>query len=338
MTILVTGGAGYIGSHTLIALAEANSKEKIIVIDNYANSSIKVNERVQTLAKRSFFFHTLDVCNLEGLREIFQRNNIHTIIHFAGLKSVSQSIHSPLEYYDNNFTATINILKCMKEYNVNKIIFSSSATVYGPPEFIPLNENAKVGGTTNPYGSSKLFCEQLLKDFTSAYSDKTVINLRYFNPVGAHESGVIGEDPCGIPNNLIPFIYQVAIGKLPALKVYGTDYPTHDGTGVRDYIHVMDLAEGHVAALRKDPGPGFYTYNLGTGKGYSVLDVVNTFKKISGTTLNVEMSERRKGDVAECWSDPNKANTELNWKAQRDLATMLADGWKWQQQNPDGYI
>ncbi len=336
MAILVTGGAGYIGSHTITSLAETD--HNIIVLDNFVNSSPLVQARLSKITGKSYEFNNVDICDIAALRKVFINSNITAVIHFAGLKSVAESSLNPLEYYKTNVVGTINLLQCITEFEVDKFIFSSSATVYGTPEYIPLDENAKVGGTTNPYGTSKYFCERILQDYQQANRKKTIINLRYFNPVGAHSSGQIGEDPVGIPNNLVPFIYQVAVGRLECVNVYGTDYLTNDGTGVRDYIHVMDLAEGHVAALNFCNEPGYICLNLGTGKGYSVLEVITCFEEISGVTLKVNKAERRIGDIAECWSNPEKANHLLHWNAQRDLKQMLVDGWNWQLKNPDGYI
>lgn len=336
MSILITGGAGYIGSHTVVSLCDYVGD--IIVLDNFSNSSPLIKSRLNELVGRNIIFIDKDICDFDSLKSLFEKYKIDEIIHFAGVKSVSESVNAPLKYYDINVSGTINLLKHMVTYNVKKIIFSSSATVYGAPEYIPLDEFAHVGETTNPYGTSKYFCELLLKDFALAYPDKVIVNLRYFNPVGAHFSGAIGEDPQGIPTNLVPYIYQVAVGRLPEINVFGTDYPTKDGTGVRDYIHVMDLAEGHVAAINKHFEPGFYCYNLGTGTGYSVSEVIETFEKISGRHLKVNYSGRRLGDIAECWSNPEKALLELGWKAYRDLNEMLKDGWNWQLKNPNGYV
>lgn len=335
MTILVTGGAGYIGSHTITALE--NEFDNIIILDNFTNSSPLVKDRLKKLTGIDYNFFDVDICDLVALRTVFAENDISAVIHFAGLKSVARSSSEPLEYYDANVVGTLNLLRCITDFHVDKIIFSSSATVYGTPEKIPLDETAAVGVTTNPYGTSKYFCELILNDYQKAHSDKTIINLRYFNPVGAHPSGLIGESPIGIPNNLVPFIYQVAVGKLKVLNIYGSDYPTIDGTGVRDFIHVMDLAEGHVAALKHCNGGGFFCFNLGTGKAYSVLEVVDCFEKITGKKLPVKFVERRVGDVAECWSNPAKANSVLDWTAKRDLHAMIADGWNWQVKNPFGY-
>lgn len=335
MSILITGGAGYIGSHTVIALQ--NYVGEIIIVDNFSNASYKIKDRLHKLTGKNIKIIDADIRDIAALRKVFDTHNIKEIIHFAGVKSVSESVISPLKYYDNNVNGTNKILACMADYDVNKLIFSSSATVYGSPEYIPLDELARTGETTNPYGTSKYFCELILKDFSAAYPNKTIINLRYFNPVGAHPSGLIGEDPSGIPNNLIPYIYQVAIGRLPYVKIFGSDYPTKDGTGIRDYIHVMDLADGHVAALNRCNSPGFYCYNLGTGNGYSVSEIISAFEKISGKKLDVIFSERRSGDVAECWSNPEKALLELGWKAKKGLDEMLSDGWNWQLKNPNGY-
>lgn len=335
MSIVITGGAGYIGSHTIVALKDYPGE--ITVIDNFCNSSRKVINKVSEITGRVVNLIDGDILDKDILREIFEKKSPKSIIHFAGLKSVSESSLKPLEYYRSNVAGTLNLLDCMTEFNVEKFIFSSSATVYGVPEYIPLDEKAKTGGTTNPYGTSKFFCEMILKDYAAACPDKVLINLRYFNPVGAHISGDIGEHPVGIPNNLVPYLYQVALGKLPILKVFGSDYPTPDGTGVRDYIHVMDLAEGHVAALQNCKLPGFHCYNLGTGKGYSVSEIIQAFEDITGQKVNFEFVDRRIGDIAECWADPGKAFKELSWEAKFGLYEMLKDGWNWQCKNPDGY-
>ncbi|HFK4479981.1 TPA: UDP-glucose 4-epimerase GalE [Citrobacter sedlakii] len=336
MTILVTGAAGYIASHTIISLLE--SGKEVICIDNFANSSLTSLIRVGELTGVKITFYEGDIRDEMFLKRIFRCYSISAVVHFAGLKSVSESIRKPIEYYDNNISGTLCLLKCMINAKVNEIIFSSSATVYGVPERIPLDEACKTGATTNPYGASKLFSEQILNDFCKAYQNFKVTILRYFNPVGAHPSGLIGEDPNGVPNNLMPYICQVAIGKHKQVSVFGSDYPTKDGTGVRDFIHVMDLAEGHVAALNhiKD-GPNHKVYNLGTGTGYSVLELLNTFERVTSCTVPYVLSERRPGDIAECWSDPSKAEKELGWKAKRGLEEMIRDAWNWQLKNPNGY-
>lgn len=335
MSILVTGGAGYIGSHTVLALLE--QKFDVVVLDNLSNSSIVALNRVEDIAGKKINIHLGDVLDDNTLEEVFNYYKFEAVIHFAGLKSVSESAAKPLEYYDNNFTSTLHLLAKVKKHNIKTFIFSSSATVYGQPESTPLAESSVIGGTTNPYGSSKLFCEYLLDDFQKANPQNKIIILRYFNPVGAHPSARIGEDPKGIPNNLVPYILQVAVGRLKKLNIYGSDYDTPDGTGIRDYIHVMDLAEGHVAALIKCSEPGRYCYNLGTGCGYSVREVIEAFIKVSGVNIPVDYINRRPGDVAECWSDPSLAQRDLGWKATRDLKVMLRDSWNWQLNNPNGY-
>ncbi|HDS1115715.1 UDP-glucose 4-epimerase GalE [Pluralibacter gergoviae] len=340
MAILITGGAGYIGSHTVLCLLEKGFE--VVVLDNHCNSSYEALKRVKKITGKELAYYNGDVGDEALLDDIFLTNNINTVIHFAGLKSVSESIEQPLKYYENNVQASIVLLDKMIEHGILNFIFSSSATVYGEPEFIPLTESCSVGGTTNPYGTSKLMVEQILRDVANAYEKLNITILRYFNPVGAHSSGEIGEDPAGIPCNLVPFITQVALGKLPLLSVYGGDYPTHDGTGVRDYIHVMDLAEGHVAAIESRQNQKFddnkvKIYNLGTGAGYSVLDLINAFERQSGKKINYKIKSRRSGDIAECWSNPKLAMDELNWCAKRGLDEMMRDSWNWQQKNPDGY-
>nr|AEP25485.1 putative UDP-N-acetyl-glucosamine epimerase [Yersinia pseudotuberculosis]AEP25505.1 putative UDP-N-acetyl-glucosamine epimerase [Yersinia pseudotuberculosis] len=334
MAILVTGGAGYIGSHTVLSLLEQGND--VVVIDNLSNSSSESLLRVTNITGRAAIFYQGDVLDRNCLKKIFLEHKIEAVIHFAGLKSVGESVIMPLEYYQSNVIGTIILLEEMVIAGITKLIFSSSATVYGDPEFVPLTEDARIGGTTNPYGSSKVMVEQILKDFSLAHPDFSIRALRYFNPVGAHPSGLIGEDPNGKPNNLLPFITQVAIGKLPKLFVYGNDYPTVDGSGVRDYIHVMDLAEGHCCTLGKLI-PGFKVYNLGSGVGYSVLQMINEFEHISGKKIPFEITSRRLGDIAECWASAARAHTELGWKAKRNLTDMLKDAWKWQQTNPNGY-
>jgi UDP-glucose 4-epimerase len=335
MTILVTGGAGYIGSHTVLTLLEQG--DDVVVLDNLSNASAESLLRVSKITGRAAIFYQGDVLDRECLKKIFSEHRIDAVIHFAGLKSVGESVVKPIEYYLNNVTGSIILLEEIVISGVKKLIFSSSATVYGDPEFVPLTEDARIGGTTNPYGSSKLMVEQILKDFSLAHPDFSIRALRYFNPVGAHPSGLIGEDPNGKPNNLLPFITQVAIGKLPKLAVYGNDYPTVDGSGVRDYIHVMDLAEGHLCALKKLTA-GFKAYNLGSGVGYSVLQMITEFERISGKKVPYEITTRRSGDIAECWANAELAFKELDWKAKRNLTDMLEDVWKWQQSNPNGYV
>lgn len=336
MSILVTGGAGYIGSHTVLSLLEQGYE--VVVLDNHSNSSFESLRRVKILTGCDITYYEGDVSNRLLLQNIFSENDIKQVIHFAGLKSVSESVQSPLKYYDNNVMASIILIQEMIAYNIFELIFSSSATVYGIPESVPLNEDSKIGGTTNPYGTSKLMVEQILRDTAKAYPQLDITILRYFNPAGAHPSGLIGEDPSGIPCNLVPYISQVAVGKLPKLLVYGNDYPTHDGTGVRDYIHVMDLAEGHIAALKhKIAESNCRTYNLGTGKGYSVLDLISAFERQSSKIIPYQFVERRIGDVAECWANPSLSQQALNWTASRSLDDMMRDSWNWQQKNPTGY-
>lgn len=337
MSILVTGGAGYIGSHTVLALLQKG--EDVVVIDNFVNSSPIALLRVGQIADKSPIVYDCDIRDKERLDDIFGRHSFSHVIHFAGLKSVNESIDKPLDYYAINVMATMNVIQAMYKFSIRNFIFSSSATVYGLPEKVPLTEECKVGGTTNPYGTSKLVVERILKDINNADPNFNVTILRYFNPVGAHYSGLIGEDPNGIPGNLIPFISQVAIGKQKSLSIFGNDYPTIDGTGVRDYIHVMDLAHGHLAALNKQGVEQSYNvYNLGTGKGYSVLEVINTFNHVNGTNIPYVFVPRRLGDVAECWSDPSLAMNELGWSAKLGLDDMLRDTWNWQVKNPNGYL
>ncbi|CAM7750074.1 MULTISPECIES: UDP-glucose 4-epimerase GalE [Enterobacter] len=336
MSILVTGGAGYIGSHTVLTLLEKG--EKVIIIDDLSNSSYEALNRIKTITGCEPIFYQGNILNRELLRQIFSENRITDVIHFAGLKSVNESVLYPLKYYEVNIAGSLCLFEEIINAGVKNLIFSSSATVYGEPESIPLTEACKVGGTTNPYGTSKLMAEMILRDLSKAHPSLNVTILRYFNPVGAHPSGQIGESPTGVPNNLMPFICQVAIGKREHLSVYGDDYPTKDGTGVRDFIHVMDLAEGHVAALKHRPGSSnLKIYNLGTGKGYSVLELLDAFKRVTTLSIPYHLTARRPGDIAECWSDPSKARIELGWEAKRNLDDMIRDSWKWQQQNPNGY-
>ncbi|NIH31522.1 UDP-glucose 4-epimerase GalE [Hafnia paralvei] len=336
MAILVTGGAGYIGSHTVLALLERG--DDVVVLDNLSNSSRESLSRVEALTGKTLTLYIDDVLNRNALKDIFAQHNITDVIHFAGLKSVGESVQKPIEYYKNNVTGTLVLLDEMISAGINSLIFSSSATVYGNPEVVPIHEGCKVGGTTNPYGTSKLVVEQMLKDLVFANPDFRITCLRYFNPVGAHPSGMIGENPNGIPCNLLPYITQVAIGKLEYLSVYGGDYSTKDGTGIRDYIHVMDLARGHLAALEHQyDGASFKVFNLGTGVGYSVLDLIQSFEQVSGTKINYKVVERRPGDIAECWSDSTLAEKKLGWKATHKLNEMMRDSWNWQRKNPDGY-
>ncbi|MBO4479032.1 MAG: UDP-glucose 4-epimerase GalE [Clostridia bacterium] len=335
MKVLVTGGAGYIGSHTSLELL--NGGHDVVILDNLSNSSAEAVSRIETLSGKKTAFYQADVRDKETLRKIFQAHKIDWVIHFAGLKAVGESCAKPIEYYDNNLYGTLCLLEVMKEAGVKKLIFSSSATVYGTPETLPLTENSKTGGTTNPYGTSKYFQEIMLEDVYKSDPTWTVVLLRYFNPVGAHESGMIGEDPKGIPNNLTPFIAKVAIGELPEIGVFGNDYPTKDGTGVRDYIHVVDLAKGHVAAMDNVKKSGVYVYNLGTGNGYSVLEVIAAFEKACGKKLPYSFKPRRAGDIAECYADASKAKRELGWEAKLGIDEMCASLWNWQSKNPNGY-
>lgn len=335
MKILVTGGAGYIGSHTCVELLK--SGHEVVVIDNLCNSSEESLRRVQKITGKELAFYEGDVRDLNLLNKIFSEHAIDWVIHFAGLKAVGESCAKPVEYYDNNLGGTLCLLQAMRSHGCKKIVFSSSATVYGTPEKLPLDETCKTGGTTNPYGTSKYFQEIMLTDVYNADKEWSVVLLRYFNPVGAHESGLIGEDPKGIPNNLTPFIAKVAIGELKEVGVFGNDYPTPDGTGVRDYIHVVDLAKGHVAAIDKICRSGVYTYNLGTGVGYSVLDVLHAFEKACGHKLPYSIKPRRAGDIAACYADASKAKKELGWEAKLGIDDMCASLWNWQKKNPDGY-
>ena len=335
MTILVTGGAGYIGSHTCVELLQKGYE--VVVIDNFDNSSPKSVERVKKITGKSVKLYSGDVRDGGLLNKMFTEHKIDWVIHFAGLKAVGESCAKPIEYYNNNLYGTLVLTDVMRKHGCKKIVFSSSATVYGDPEVLPLNENCKTGGTTNPYGTSKYFQEIMLNDIYKADKEWTVVLLRYFNPVGAHESGLIGEDPKGIPNNLTPYIAKVAIGELKEVGVFGNDYPTHDGTGVRDYIHVVDLAKGHVASIEKTVNSGVYVYNLGTGNGYSVLDVIHAFEKACGHKLPYSVKPRRDGDIAACYADCSKAEKELGWKAELGIDEMCASLWKWQTMNPEGY-
>ncbi|YCA44051.1 UDP-glucose 4-epimerase GalE [Bacillus sp. JZ8] len=335
MTILVTGGAGYIGSHTCVELL--NSGHDIAVLDNLSNSSEEALTRVKEITGKDFPFYNVDLLDKEGVEKVFEENNFTAVIHFAGLKAVGESVAIPLRYYHNNLTGTFILCEAMQNHNVKNIVFSSSATVYGVPEKSPITEDFPLSAT-NPYGQTKLMLEQVLGDIANADPEWSVVLLRYFNPFGAHESGQIGEDPKGIPNNLMPYVTQVAIGRLEKLSIFGNDYPTKDGTGVRDYIHVVDLADAHVKALHKtNEDKGVHAYNVGTGTGYSVLEMVKAFEKVSGKEVPYQFSPRRPGDIATCFADPTKAYKELNWKATRGLEDMCRDSWKWQSQNKDGY-
>ena len=335
-TVLVTGGAGFIGSHTSIELL--NAGYDIIILDNFVNSKPESLKRIKELAGKDFKFYQADIRDEEALTKIFAENKIDAVIHFAGLKSVPQSIKEPLNYYDNNIAGTVCLCRVMDKAGCKKLVFSSSATVYGSKNPSPLKEDMPTGGTTNPYGTTKYFIEQILQDLCVSDSEWGVSILRYFNPIGAHKSGRIGEDPNGIPGNLMPYITQVAIGKLECLNVCGNDYPTPDGTGVRDYIHVVDLAVGHLRAIEKlAEKPGFKVYNLGTGNGYSVLQIVKAFEAASGRKVPYVIKPRRPGDIAECWADPSLAAKELHWKAERGIEKMCEDLWRWQSMNPYGY-
>jgi UDP-glucose 4-epimerase len=334
-TVLVTGGAGFIGSHTSVELL--NAGYDIIILDNFVNSKPESLKRIKELTGKDFKFYQADIRDEEAMTKVFAENKIDAVIHFAGLKSVPQSIKEPLNYYDNNIAGTVCLCRVMDKAGCKKLVFSSSATVYGSKNPSPLREDMPTGGTTNPYGTTKYFIEQILQDLCISDSEWGVSILRYFNPIGAHKSGRIGEDPNGIPGNLMPYITQVAIGKLECLNVCGNDYPTPDGTGVRDYIHVVDLALGHIKALdRLLKVKGCEVYNLGTGKGYSVLDVVKAFEKASGIKINYRIAPRRAGDVACCYADATKAKEVLGWQAQYDIDDMCADSWRWQSQNPNG--
>ena len=336
MTILVTGGAGYIGSHTCVELLDAGYD--VVVFDNLYNSSPKAVDRIQKITGRSLKFYKADMLDKPAVEKIFEENKIDAVIHFAGLKAVGESVHKPVEYYHTNIGGLLNLVDVMRKHGCKNIIFSSSATVYGDPAQIPITEECPKGICTNPYGWTKWMQEQILTDIHTADPSWNVILLRYFNPIGAHKSGLIGEDPKGIPNNLLPYVAQVAIGKLPEVNVFGDDYDTPDGTGVRDYIHVVDLAKGHVKAVeRLAKNDGVFICNLGTGKGYSVLDVIHAFEKACGHKLKYVIKPRRDGDIATCYSNCDKAERELGWKAQYDLDDMCADSWRWQTMNPDGY-
>jgi len=335
MSILVTGGAGYIGSHTCVELL--NEGYEIIIVDNFSNSKPEVLKRIKELTNRDFKFYEINLLDRDALEKVFTSNDIEAVIHFAGLKSVGESVQIPLKYYHNNITGTLVLCELMEKYNVKRIVFSSSATVYGMNNVSPLTEELPLS-TTNPYGSTKLMIEGILQDVYVSDKNWSIALLRYFNPIGAHKSGRIGEDPNGIPNNLMPYITQVAVGKREKLSVFGADYDTHDGTGVRDYIHVVDLAKGHSKALQKIlETDGVKIYNLGTGIGYSVLDLVKAFEKATGKTIPYVITERRPGDIATCYADPAKALKELNWKAEKGIEEMCRDSWRWQENNKNGY-
>ena len=329
MSILVTGGAGYIGSHTVVELL--NNNQDVIVIDDFSNSKPNVIDKIKKITGKDFKFYQIDYTNRECLEKIFQENDINVVINFAGYKAVGESVKEPLKYYYNNVSGAITLLQTMQKFDCKKFIFSSSATVYGEPEKVPLTEDCKIGGTTNPYGTSKLFIERILKDLYHSDNTWNICILRYFNPVGSHESGKLGEEPNGIPNNLMPYIVRVANGQLPELSVFGNDYPTRDGTGVRDYIHVVDLAKGHVNALKKlqNEENGLFIYNLGTGKGYSVLEMVEAFEKATGKKVPYKIAPRREGDIDVCYADSTKAEKELGWKATKTLEDMCRDAWNY---------
>lgn len=332
--ILVTGGCGYIGSHTVLELL--NKNYQVVVVDNLSNSSKESLRRVQQLTGKNVVFYEEDIRNQKKMEEIFTAHEFDAVIHFAALKAVGESCKIPLKYYENNISGTVALLQVMEKFNVKKMIFSSSATVYGSPERLPLDENCRLS-TTNPYGSTKLMMENIMQDVYKADNGWTIILLRYFNPVGSHESGLIGEDPKGIPNNLMPYVAQVASGKLDCINVFGNDYDTPDGTGVRDYIHVVDLALGHIAAIKECNECGVHIYNLGTGRGYSVLEMIYAFEKACGKKLPYRICERRPGDIAACYACPEKAEKELKWKAKYGIEEMCASQWKWQSMNPIGY-
>ena len=335
MKILTTGGAGYIGSHTCVELLQAG--HEVVVVDNLSNSKEESLRRVERITGRLLSFYLVDLLDKPALSEVFRKHNFDVVIHFAGLKAVGESIQIPLRYYHNNITGTLILCEVMQEFGVRKIVFSSSATVYGIPEKVPITEDFPLS-PTNPYGRTKLVIEEILRDLYAADPDWQIALLRYFNPVGAHESGQIGEDPNGIPNNLFPYIAQVAVGKLKELRVFGNDYPTPDGTGVRDYIHIVDLSRGHLKALEKLRNkPGLVTLNLGTGRGYSVLEAIAAFTKACGKPIPYRIVARRPGDVASCYADPSLARRELDWEATKGLPEMCADAWRWQKNNPSGY-
>lgn len=335
MAVLVTGGAGYIGSHTVVELL--NEGYEVVVVDNLSNSSAESLNRIHQITGRKPFFYEIDLTNKTALNGVFKEHKIDSVIHFAAYKAVGESVEKPFMYYRNNIDGTLVLFEIMQKHGVKDLVFSSSCTVYGEPETVPITENSPLSAV-NPYGRTKLFNEYMLRDFYHADNSLNIALLRYFNPVGAHESGIIGEDPNGIPNNLMPYISQVAVGKLEKLSVFGGDYPTHDGTGIRDYIHVVDLAKGHLKALEKvESNSGLVIYNLGTGKGSSVLDMVKAFEKASGIDIPYQIVDRRPGDAAAIWADTTKAEKELGWKAELDVLDMCKDTWRWQSNNPNGY-
>ena len=333
MKILVTGGLGYIGSHTCVELL--NNGFEVVVLDNLSNSQIDVLDKIKEICGKEVKFYEGDMIDSTVLTQIFEENKIDAVIDFAAYKAVGESVSKPIEYYKNNVSTVLELISVMKKYNCKKLVFSSSATVYGMPDVVPITEDAKTGGTTNPYGTSKLFVEQILKDLYTSDSEWDIAILRYFNPIGAHESGLIGEKPNGIPANLMPYVAKVAKGELECLSVFGNDYPTPDGTGVRDYIHVVDLAVGHIKALKKleKEGKGLFIYNLGTGKGYSVLEMIDAFEKANGIKVKYRIAERRAGDIAECYSDPTKARLELGFVASKTLEDMCRDAWNFESKN-----
>jgi UDP-glucose 4-epimerase len=336
MKVLVTGGMGYIGSHTCVQMLQAGIEP--IIVDNLCNSKLAVLDRIEALTKVRPLFYQGDVRDQAFLDKVFSEHSIQSVIHFAGLKAVGESVAMPLEYYDNNVNGSLVLARAMRSAGVKSIVFSSSATVYGDPTSVPITEDSPVGATTNPYGRSKYMVECCFSDFYDSQPDWSITLLRYFNPVGAHPSGTMGEDPQGMPNNLMPFIAQVAVGRREKLSVFGDDYPTPDGTGVRDYIHVMDVADGHIAALNTvGQQSGLHIYNLGTGKGSSVIEMLNAFSKASGREIAYEVCPRRPGDIAECWASTSKAEQDLNWKASRNVMEMTEDTWNWQSKNPQGY-
>ncbi|AXO39857.1 UDP-glucose 4-epimerase GalE [Enterobacter hormaechei] len=332
MTVLVTGGLGYIGSHTVVELLNKNFN--VVVLDNLSNSNLSVIKRINELCGESFCFYKGDILDSNVLNEIFRSHSIESVIHFAGLKSVSESISKPIKYYNDNISGTLNLLNVMNFFDVKKVIFSSSATVYGQPQKIPLTEQCPIGGTTNPYGTSKFMIEKILMDLSTSDAEWDITILRYFNPVGAHPSGLLGEEPKGTPNNLVPYLTKVAIGELESLSIYGNDYNTVDGTGVRDFIHVCDLATGHISALENMSGTKLKIYNLGTGVGTSVLNLIKTFENVNKVSVPYSITARRDGDIGECWADATLAMRELKWKAKYDLADMLRHAWNWQIKNP----
>lgn len=336
MRVLVTGGTGFIGSHTVVELQQAG--HEVVILDNLCNSKEKVVDRIEAITGKRPVFYKADICDVKSLEEVFNKEKIDGVIHFAGLKAVGESVAKPMMYYQNNIAGTLNLLNVMSAHGCKNIIFSSSATVYGDPAFVPITEECPKGTCTNPYGWTKSMIEQIMMDIQKADNEWNIVLLRYFNPIGAHKSGTMGENPNGIPNNLMPYVTQVAVGKLKELGVFGDDYNTHDGTGVRDYIHVVDLAIGHVKALAKfDKGSGLSIYNLGTGTGYSVLDVVKNFEAATGVDIPYAIKPRRAGDIDACYADSSKAKEELGWVATRDIKEMCEDSWRWQKNNPNGY-